>query len=233
MFKINPISKMENRFWLLDDVNLFDVMCPHKLQAHADDGDHYKHYVKGETIYFTDDPSTTMYLIAKGKVRILNYSEDGEEVVRGILGKGEMFGELAILGEEKRGEIAEAMDDETMVCPVRKDQIYELMKDNEEFTFKIYKWIGFRMKKMERRIDNLIFKDVRSRLMDFLRELAIEKGKKSGEEVRIEHFYTHKNIANLIGTSRQTVTTTLNELRDEGLIEFDRRHIDIKKLSAF
>ena len=112
---------MDARYWLLDDVNLFDVMCPHKLQAQADEGDHFKKYSKGETIYFTDDPSTTMYLIASGKVRILNYSEDGEEVVRAILGKGEMFGELAILGEEKRSEIAEAMDEDTMVCPVRKD----------------------------------------------------------------------------------------------------------------
>ncbi len=224
---------MDARFWLLDDVNLFDVMCPHKLQAHADEGDHFKHYSKGENIYFTDDPSTTMYLIAKGKVRILNYSEDGEEVVRAILGKGEMFGELAILGEEKRSEIAEAMDDDTMVCPVRKDQIYELMHDNQEFTFKIYKWIGFRMRKMERRIDNLIFKDVRSRLMDFIRELAIEKGTKIDDTIKVEHFYTHKNIANLIGTSRQTVTTTLNELRDEGLIDFDRKHINVLKPSVF
>ncbi len=224
---------MDARYWLLDDVNLFDVMCPHKLQAHAEQSDHFKHYTKGETIYFTGDPSTTMYLIAGGKVRILNYSEDGEEVVRAILSKGEMFGELAILGEDKRSEIAEAMDDDTVVCPVRKDQIYELMKDNQEFTFKIYKWIGFRMRKMERRIDNLIFKDVRARLMDFLRELAIEKGNKTGDIIKVEHFYTHKNIANLIGTSRQTVTTTLNELRDEGLIDFNRKHISILKPADF
>lgn len=224
---------MDHRFWKFDDVNLFNVMCPHKLRDLNHDESHFKHYSKGDVIYFTDDPSSTMYLIAKGKVRILNYSKEGEEVVRAILSKGEMFGELAILGEEKRSEIAEAMDEDTIVCPVRKDQVYELMRNNREFTFKIYKWIGFRMKKMERRIDNLIFKDVRSRLMDFLRELAIEKGQKKGDSVVIKHFYTHKNIANLIGTSRQTVTTTLNELRDEGLIEFDRKHVEIKKLSKF
>ncbi len=224
---------MKDSYWLIDDVNLFEVMCPHKLKNYSESENHFKQYSKGETIYFTDDPSTTMYLIAKGKVRILNYSEDGEEVVRAILGKGEMFGELAIQGEEKRSEIAEAMDDDTLVCPVRKDQVYELMHDNKEFTFKIYKWIGFRMKKMERRIDNLIFKDVRSRLIDFLRELAIEKGVKKDQSVIIPHFFTHKNIANLIGTSRQTVTTTLNELRDEGLIDFDRKQFQIKQLDKF
>jgi CRP/FNR family cyclic AMP-dependent transcriptional regulator len=224
---------MENHFWTLEDVNLFNVMCPHKVADFGESGEHFRHYQKGETIYFTDDPSNTMYLIAKGKVRLINYSEDGEEVVRSILGRGEMFGELAILGEQKRSEIAEAMDDDTIVCPVRTDQVYDLMKDNKEFTFKIYQWIGFRMKKMERRIDNLIFKDVKGRLKDFLRELAIEKGKKQGSEVHIEHDYTHKNIAHLIGTSRQTVTTTLNDMRAEGLIDFDRHRIVIKQLDAF
>lgn len=224
---------MENEIWTLEDVNLFNVMCPHKLEEFGTAGEHFRHYKKGETIYFTDDPSTTMYLIAKGKVRLINYSEEGEEVVRSILGRGEMFGELSILGEKKRSEIAEAMDEETVVCPVRSDQIYELMKDNKEFTFKIYQWIGFRMKKMERRIDNLIFKDVRGRLKDFIRDLALEKGEKKNEQVHINHHYTHKNIAHLIGTSRQTVTTTLNELRAEGLIDFDRHLLVIKKLGEF
>lgn len=220
------------KFWLFNDVNLFNVMCPHKVADFGNAG-HFRNYKKGETIYFTDDPSSTMYLIAKGKVRILNYSEEGDEVVRAILGRGEMFGELALLGEEKRAEIAEAMEEDTMVCPVKIDDIHSLMKDNKEFSFKIYKWLGFRMKKLERRIDNLVFKDVRGRLMDFLRELAIEKGIKKDKTVEIEHFYTHKNIANLIGTSRQTVTTTLNDLRMEGLIDFDRRKILIKDPSAF
>ncbi|WP_417610859.1 Crp/Fnr family transcriptional regulator [Owenweeksia hongkongensis] len=222
-----------HQFWMFNDVNLFQVMCPSKLTHHPAAQDGHKVYSKGETIYFTDDPANTLYLIASGKVRILNYSEDGDEVVRAILGKGEMFGELALLGEDRRTEIAEAMDDETMVCSVHTDYLQELMQDDAEFTFKIYKWIGLRMKKMERRIDNLIFKDVRSRLMDFIKEMAQEKGKQTDNGIEVEHFFTHKNLANLIGTSRQTVTTTLNELRDEGLIDFSRRQVIIKKPHAF
>lgn len=223
---------MSDKIWYFDDVNLFNVMCPHKTGDFMNTG-HFKEYKKGETIYFTDDPSSTLYLIASGKVRILNYSEAGDEVVKAILGRGEMFGELALLGEDKRNEIAEAMDEGTMVCPVKIDEVHDLMKDNKEFSFKIYRWIGFRMRKMERRIDNLVFKDVRSRLMDFIKELSLEKGEKVGNTIEMEHFFTHKNIANLIGTSRQTVTTTLNELRDEGLIDFNRRKIIVKKPNEF
>ena len=222
-----------HQFWMFNDVNLFQVMCPNKLANHPNAKDGHKVYSKGETIYFTDDPANTLYLVANGKVRILNYSDEGEEVVRAILGKGEMFGELALLGEDRRNEIAEAMDDETMVCSVHTDQLQALMQDDAEFTFKIYKWIGLRMKKMERRIDNLIFKDVRSRLMDFLKEMAQEKGHQTEAGIEVEHFFTHKNLANLVGTSRQTVTTTLNELREEGLIDFERKKIIIKKPSLF
>ncbi len=220
---------MKDQLWYFNDVNLFNVMCPHKLEDFGLTEGHFKTYRKGETIYFTEDSANTMYLIAKGKVRILNYSEEGDEVVKAILGRGEMFGELALLGEDKRSEIAEAMENETTVCPVKIEQVHDLMKDNRDFSFKIYKWIGTRIRKMERRIDNLVFKDVRSRLLDFIRELITEKGTKKGDYLVVEHFYTHKNIANLIGTSRQTVTTTLNELRDEGLIDFDRRTITVKK----
>ena len=221
------------QYWIINDVDLFEVMCPNKVANDPKAKAGHKAYKKGETIYFTDDPANSMYLIAQGKVRILNYTEDGEEVVRAILGKGEMFGELALLGEDKRSEIAEAMDDDTLLCSVQTDQLYDLMKDDQDFTFKIYKWIGLRMKKMERRIDNLIFKDVRARLIDFLKELAKEKGRKVSDAIEVEHFLTHKNLANLIGTSRQTVTTTMNELRDEGLLDFDRKKVLIKRPDLF
>lgn len=202
-------------------------MCPHKVNDFGTVGNHFKSYKKGETIYFTGDSANTLYLIASGKVRILNYTESGEEIVKAILSRGEMFGELALLGEEERNEIAQSMEEGTTLCPVHTDDIHNLMKDNKEFSFSIYKWLGLRLRKMERRIVNLVFKDVRERLVDFIKELAQEKGEKKGEKIVIEHFYTHKNIANLIGTSRQTVTTTLNELRDEGLISFDRKSITI------
>lgn len=224
---------MSNKHWYFEDVNLFKVMCPQKLADYDEKHSDMSAFDKGETIYFTHDPATTMYLIAAGKVRILNYSEQGDEVVKAILGRGEMFGELALLGEEKRSEIAEAMEDNTMVCPVKIEDVHSLMQDDKEFSFKIHKWLGYRLQKLERRVDNLVFKDVRARLIDFIKELADEKGKQENGKILIKHFFTHKNIAHLIGTSRQTVTTTLNELRDEGLIEFDRRHFIIQESATF
>ena len=103
-------------------------------------------------------------LIADGTVKILNYSDDGNEIIKGILSKGEIAGELAILGEEKRSDFAQALDDKTSICQLNLDQMQDLMKEDQSFALKINKLIGLRIRKLERRLDSLVFKDVKTRL---------------------------------------------------------------------
>ena len=77
-----------------------------------------------------------------------------------------------------------------------------------------------------------MFKDVRTRMLEFLKDFALERGEGGGPEYRIDHFLTHKDMADLIGTTRQTVTTLMNELRNEGKIDFSRRSIFIPDINA-
>jgi CRP-like cAMP-binding protein len=173
-------------------------------------------------------------MIASGRVKIGSYKEDGKEVIKAILASGEIFGELALAGEDKRQDFAQALDDNTSVCPMSINDMEELMANNRPLNLKIIKLIGIRIKKLERRIDSLVFKDARTRIVEFLKEMAIEKGQKVGFEVMFKNYLTHKDIASLTGTSRQTVTTVLNELKDKNLINFDRRRFlirDIDKLN--
>jgi len=81
---------------------------------------------------------------------------------------------------------------------------------------------------METRLENLVFKDSRSRIIDFLLELSDKRGERVGYETVVRKFLTHQEIANLTATSRQTVTTVLNDLRSKGLIKFDRRRLLIR-----
>jgi CRP-like cAMP-binding protein len=115
---------------------------------------------------------------------------------------------------------------------VRIEEVHELMKDNSEFSFKVFKFIGLKLSKLERRVESLVFKDVRQRLVEFLVEIAQERGKALEGRTELELKLTHKDIASLIGTSRQTVTSLLNELREEGLIDFDRKNLSIGNLKA-
>jgi CRP-like cAMP-binding protein len=214
---------MNHSIWCFEDVNLFHILCPHKIRSF--NKDHFDGYKKGDFIYFPEEPSKSIYMVSKGKVKILSYNQDGEEVVKAILGKGEIFGEKAVLGEEKRGDYAQACSVVTELCPMQLPDMYELMRKNEKFGLSIYKLIGFRIKKMERRLEALLFKDVRTRLTDFIRELAEEKGIKSNTEVIVPHFYTQKDFADLIGTKRETVTRLFNEFRQEGILEYSRKEI--------
>lgn len=187
-------------------------------------------YKKDDFIYFKDQSSENIYMVSNGRVKIGTYGPDGKEIVKAILGRGEVFGELALAGEDKRQDFAQSMDNDTRVCSMTIEDLQNLMVDNKELSFKILKIVGFRLRKMERKIESLVFKDARTRIVDFLREMAEEKGQKVGFEMMIKNHLTHKDIASLTGTSRQTVTTVMNELREKNLINFDRRRILIRDL---
>ncbi|TWO31937.1 Crp/Fnr family transcriptional regulator [Seonamhaeicola sediminis] len=220
-------------FWFFDDVNLFKVLCPHKFKAYKVNHD-FDSYRKKDYIYFEEDSANKVYLIEKGKVKIGYYNEDGTEVVKAILTRGELFGETAILGESKREEFAQSVDNATSICPVGVDTMHDLMRDNQTFSLKIYKLIGFKLKRLERRLQILLFKDAKTRLIEFLEELCTDFGydcEKTGDKV-IQHPYTQRDIASLIGTSRPTLNILLNELKEENIIEFNRKEIRIHKKTA-
>src|SRR5688572_22867158 len=214
--------------WYFESVNLYHILCPHKVKAM---GEHqFLQFKRDQFIYFTDEPATYIYMISEGRVRIGNYLDDGKEVVKSILTKGEIFGELALAGEEHRHDFAQAMDDKTTVCPLSIEELRNLMFEDKELSFKILKLVGFRLMKLERKLELLVFKDARTRVIEFLKDAAAWKGKKVGFETMIPTKLTHKDIAALTGTSRQTVTTILNELKEQNLINFDRKKILIRDL---
>ena len=219
----------QGNLWYFEDSDLFDILCPRKTpgmeQMHAPES-----YQKGDFIYFPEESSKLIYMISNGRVKIGTYTEEKKEVVKAILTKGEIFGELALAGELTRTDFAQAMDNDTRICSMTIRNLKELMKDNQELSFKILRIVGWRLRKMETKIESLVFKDARTRIIDFLRETALEIGQKVGFETMIKRHLTHKDIASLTGTSRQTVTTVMNELREKNLINFDRRRILIRDL---
>lgn len=215
--------------WYFESVNLYDILCPHKVKPMAERHT-FNYFKRNQYIYFPDEPAQTIYMIAEGRVRIGHYLDDGQEVVTAILGTGEVFGELALAGEETRRDFAQALDDKTTVCPLSIEDMKALMYDNRELSFKILKLIGLRLMKMERKMELLVFKDARTRIVEFIKDMASWKGKKVGYEMLIQTKLTHKDIASLTGTSRQTVTTIMNELKEQNLINFDRRRILVRDL---
>ena len=133
-----------------------------------------------------------------------------------------------------RNEFAQSIDNSTSICPVSVDVMHDLMRDNKTFGLRIYKFIGFKFKKLERRLQLLLFKDTKTRLVEFLDEHCTDYGydcEKTGDHI-IKHPYTQKDIASLIGTSRPTINILLNELKEENYLDFNRKEIRILKKSA-
>lgn len=221
-----------NTIWFFEDVNVFGLLCPHKFKTYKRTHD-FCHYPKQDYIYFEKDAANKVYLIEQGKVKIGYYAEDGEEVVKAILTKGELFGEKAILGEETRNEFAQSIDSSTTICPVPVSTMQDLMRDNRPFSLKVYKFLGLRFKKLERRLEVLLFKDTTTRVKEFLKEMAEEYGyccPHTGDTI-INHPYTQKDIASLIGTSRPTLNTIMNELKTLDFLDFRRNEIRLKEAS--
>ena len=190
----------------------------------------FLHFKKDDFIYIPDAQADYIYMIAHGRVKIGHYLEDGKEVVSSILTAGEIFGELALAGEVTRRDFAQVMDDKTSICPLNIEELKQLMYGDKELSFKILKLVGLRLMKLERKLELLVFKDARTRIIEFLKEAASWKGQKVGFETMIPTKLTHKDIASLTGTSRQTVTSILNELKEKNLIYFDRKKILVRDL---
>lgn len=214
--------------WYFESVDLFRILCPHKVKRMGETHE-FTTYKRDQFIYIPEDSATHIYMVVSGRVKIGHYLENGDEVVTAILTKGEIFGELAMAGEEKRRDFAQAMEEVT-ICPLTTEELKDLMYDNKELSFKILKLIGLRIMKLERKLELLVFKDARTRVIEFLKDAAAWKGVKVGFETMIQTRLTHKDIASLTGTSRQTVTTILNDLKEKNLINFNRKQILIRDL---
>jgi CRP/FNR family cyclic AMP-dependent transcriptional regulator len=218
-----------SKLWYLENFNLLEGLSKEEMM-HIDSTTVMMNAKKGQYIYFPEDPSRSIFFLKEGRIKIGNTSEDGRENILTILQPGEIFGELALTGEDKREDYAQAMDQGVVICAMSTGDMEKLMQRNTHMGMRLTKLIGFRMRKMERKLKSLIFKDARTRIIDFIREMAEEIGRPAGDEIFIRHSLTHQEIANLTASSRQTVTTVLNELRAANIINFERKRILVRDL---
>lgn len=221
---------MKNDFWYLENFDFYKILCPFKLEDHIKTNP-LKAFQKHDFLFMEKDPCKEIILIDQGKVKIGHYDAEGNEHVIAFLGKGEILGHMALLGETKHRSFAEVMEDGTQTCKMCVEKAQKLTRDYVPFALEMNRRISGHIRKLERRIEILLCKNVKTRLLEFLKDLANEYGRPRDGGIWISHSLTQSDIAALIGTSRKSASLLLNELADEGLIEFDRRHIFISNQS--
>lgn len=218
----------DQSIWFLENIDVTGIFCPKKFENGDDSHDH-KVFKKGDYIYLPDQSSDKIYFIVEGRVKIGTMGENGKEITKAILNTGEVFGELSMIGEEKRRDFAYAMED-SKACVLTSDEMNKMMVDHSSISMFFMKIMGSRVLEMENRLESLVFKDSRSRIIEYLVELVNKRGQRVGYEWVVRKFITHQEIANLTATSRQTVTTVLNELRTKELITFNRKRLLVRDL---
>ena len=223
------MASQQSKLWHLERINLLHNLSEEELQE-MDRRTTMKTADKNQFVYFPKEPSKVMFFLKKGRIKIGRFSDDGKEIIKAILYPGEVFGEMGIIGESERKDFAVAMDNDTRMCTINTNEFREIMNENQYLSLEMTKNIGEKLRNIERRLESLIFKDARERIIELMHEMAKKYGKKIGEEILVKHNLTHQDIANLTATSRQTVTTVLNDLKDQDLIYMERKRFLIRDL---
>lgn len=206
----------DERFWCLEKFDLFKKI-PVRAQSELGQIAKMALYKKGETIFLPGDPSDAIYFLRKGRVKLVYLDESGKRLTLSICKRGEPFGEMALAGEVRRSLIAETLDD-VELCIVSKVHLLQFMHNNPDFSLKINKIIGFRFIEIKSRLEDLLFKDVRTRLARLLLKLGDEFGEEQSDGTLINLRLTHKDLAELIGSTRETTTSTLGQFAEMGWI---------------
>lgn len=220
----------ENKLWYLENIDFFKDLSKDQVKELMD-LTVLQDCKKGEYIYFQDDIADKVYFVKKGKVKIGTISEDGKEIIKAILQNGEVFGEQVLLGDDRHNDFAQVSENSCLLV-MKKEDFKSLILKNQILSFRITEILGQKLKKIEKKLESLIFLDARTRIVEFLREMATEYGQRVGYETLVHNSLTHQDIAKLTATSRQTVTTVLNELREQNQIYFDRKRILIRDIGT-
>lgn len=187
---------------------------------------------KSSLIFSPDNTCTFVGLLLKGMIKTGSFFPDNREMIRSLLHPGTVFGETGLLGQSTRGYFAMSMNSEVSYLAIPLEVCLHIMEENFEFMLDIAHFAGERLRRAERQLESIVSKDVRTRVIEFLKDnVAASDTDPDGIDTLLKHGLTQQDIANIVGASRQTVAIILNDLRKSHLIEFDRESIRIHSVA--
>jgi len=210
---------------VLRRVPLFNDLAEPELARFAD-VTREREYPRNSVILFEDDPGDALYIVSTGQVKVVLIGEDGREVILSVLGDGDFFGEMSLIDDEPRSAHVIAMKDSQLLV-LRRDDFQARLEENPRIALKLLRVLVERLRRADEKIGGLVLLDVNGRVAQLLLDLAEESG-----GPRITRRLTHHTIAQMIGSSRETVSRAMRELVERGAIDVSRREITIKQADA-
>jgi len=226
----SALAVSQAKYWHLRQVDLFSGLASSEVRQLVESVD-TELREQGDTIYRVGDLSDTIYVLKSGKIKLSRTSEDGKELILCYIRPGEVFGELAITGQELRNGTATVVED-AFICSIRRDHLEEYLGRSPGLSMEFSRIIGRRKQHIESRIIDLVSKDVRTRLAHALSELATDFGCEDDRGTLIDLPLTQSDLAQLVGSTRETTSTVFNEFRRDGLVDSEGRSIWVLDLEA-
>jgi CRP/FNR family transcriptional regulator len=184
---------------------------------------------RGEFVYTPGDRAETVYVLRKGRIKLSVLSESGKEFAIDIFQPGDIFGEFALVDESLRSNMAQALD-EALMWVFGKRDFLRLLETRPKLAINYIRLVGGRRRRMEKKLSDITTKDVAARVCELLHEISTTAAAATASAPELLVPLTHQDVASLIGASRQTTTTVLNDLERRSIIELGRGWIRVKHL---
>jgi CRP/FNR family cyclic AMP-dependent transcriptional regulator len=186
---------------------------------------------RGQFVFMPGDPADYVYILRKGRIKLSVLSASGKEIAIDIIQPGEMFGEFALVDERSRSNMTQALDD-VAVSAIDKRDFVRLLESLPKLALNYIRMVGDRRRRMEQKLSDITSKDVAARVCELLHELSAggHLAQSFGQESIVP--LMHHDIASLIGASRQTTTSVLNDLERREIIELGRGWVRVRCLKS-
>ena len=188
-------------------------------------------YRPRQVIYLPGDRAQGVHFLSSGRIKISKVTRDGKELTLAYRSEGDFFGEPCLLDGGPREEMAEAMDSSTTI-EITREPLDNLLKHDGSASYKFARALIARRKDLETRVEQLIFKDVGAKLAELLLNLGHEHGVSHERGTVVGLKITHQEMANLIGSTRETVSLTLSQFKRKGLIQTEGRRVILSDLEG-
>lgn len=218
------------KIWYLKKFNLLKVLTPEEMEKMSQKV--IESLVrKKQPIFLEGDSGESLYFLKRGRVKVTKTDESGKEFTLIMLEQGEIFGELGLFDSAPRETSAIALED-SLICTMQRRDFEELLKNKPALSLRLNKLIGFRLREIENRIEELLFRDVPSRLARLILRLLERHKQETKHGLRIGIKLTQQELANLIGATREMTSSVLNQFKKEGMINFESKYIYITNRKA-
>jgi len=182
---------------------------------------------RNEYVFQIGDPPDFVYWVKTGRAKIIKLTEDGREMIYGICNPGDIFGEMAFVENTPRDTTVVAEEDMAWFA-IKRNHLFALAKSKPGIIYRFAQLIGERRREAEEMTEVLLYRGVRERLVSMLLRLSKEYGIQDARGKLLRIKITHQDLASMIGSSRETVSLTMGDLKREGVIEVNERKIIIK-----